>query len=217
MGKITVYLDKVINLVDTDLIGKADPYVVLHLEQDNLVFDKNYGKKTSKKIKGANNPVYNETFVWDNVKSLNNLVYVYSVYSILVNVPLTIIVWDIVLVRALSTTFQRLLRSLSPETKRYPHTHSFLSLSLSLFVVCLVAVVVVVVVIATKPISSCWYCSLLVMIQLLFLFLDSIVCGSKFGMMILVWMIKWEVARLVWKNWVLRPLLLVRTVSLITI
>jgi C2 domain len=68
MGKITVYLDKIINLVDTDLIGKADPYVVLQLEQDNVVFDKNYGKKTSKKIKGNNNPVYNETFVWDNVK-----------------------------------------------------------------------------------------------------------------------------------------------------
>jgi len=45
MGKLTVYLDKVTNLIDRDLIGKSDPFVNFHLEQDNWTIDKNYGKK----------------------------------------------------------------------------------------------------------------------------------------------------------------------------
>jgi len=45
MGKITVFLDKVTHLVDRDLIGKTDAYVTLELEQDNMVFDKGFGKK----------------------------------------------------------------------------------------------------------------------------------------------------------------------------
>ena len=74
MGKIKVFLDKITNLADTDVIGKADPYVIFHLEQDNIMFDKNYGKKKSTKKKGDLNPVYGETFEWDDVKSLKNLV-----------------------------------------------------------------------------------------------------------------------------------------------
>lgn len=45
MGKLSVKLDKVTNLVDRDLIGKTDAYVNFHLEADNWTIDKNYGKK----------------------------------------------------------------------------------------------------------------------------------------------------------------------------
>ena len=62
MGKIVVFLDRVSHLVDADIIGTTDPYVKFHLEQDNAIFDKNYGKKTSTKKKGDQNPVYGETF-----------------------------------------------------------------------------------------------------------------------------------------------------------
>ena len=74
MGKIVVFLDRVSHLVDADIIGTTDPYVKFHLEQDNAIFDKNYGKKTSTKKKGDQNPVYGETFEFDNVDSLKNLV-----------------------------------------------------------------------------------------------------------------------------------------------
>jgi Ca2+-dependent lipid-binding protein len=74
MGKITVTLEKIANLADEDTIGKADPFVKFHLEQDNIAFDKNYGKKQSTAKKGQLNPVYNETFVWDDVETLDNLV-----------------------------------------------------------------------------------------------------------------------------------------------
>ena len=74
MGVLTVFLDKIINLVDTDLFGKADPYVKFHLEQDNWMFDKNFGKVTSTKKQGELNPVYKETFTFEDVPSLKNLV-----------------------------------------------------------------------------------------------------------------------------------------------
>mmetsp|Transcript_68789 Transcript_68789/g.108437 ORF Transcript_68789/g.108437 Transcript_68789/m.108437 type:complete len:133 (+) Transcript_68789:115-513(+) len=74
MGVLTVYLDKIINLVDTDLVGKADPYVKFHLEQDNWVFDKTYGRVTSSKKKEELNPVYHEEFTFDDLPSLKNMV-----------------------------------------------------------------------------------------------------------------------------------------------
>ena len=54
--------------------GKSDPYVKFYLEQDNMVFDKNYGKQESSKKKNELNPVYGETFTFKDVPSLNNMV-----------------------------------------------------------------------------------------------------------------------------------------------
>lgn len=68
-----IYLDKVTHLVDEDILGKSDPYVKFHLEQDNMVFDKNYGRKVSKKKRGTISPEFHETFEFDDVPSLNNL------------------------------------------------------------------------------------------------------------------------------------------------
>jgi Ca2+-dependent lipid-binding protein len=67
MGKLTIFLDKVTNLDDDDFIGKSDPYVVFHLEKDGTFLDKNYGTKKSSKKGGTKNPVYGETFVFDNI------------------------------------------------------------------------------------------------------------------------------------------------------
>jgi Ca2+-dependent lipid-binding protein len=74
MGKLTVFLDKITNLRDEDTLGKSDPYVQFYLEQDNFLFDKGYGKQTSSKKKNELNPVYGETFTFDDVPSLNNMV-----------------------------------------------------------------------------------------------------------------------------------------------
>jgi Ca2+-dependent lipid-binding protein len=65
MSILNVKLLKVTNLADKDLIGKSDPYVKFHLEQDNVVFDKDFGTKKSTTKKGQLNPVYNETFAWE--------------------------------------------------------------------------------------------------------------------------------------------------------
>jgi Ca2+-dependent lipid-binding protein len=67
MGKLTIFLDKVTNLDDDDFLGKSDPYVVFQLEKDGTFLDKNYGTKKSSKKGGTKNPVYGETFVFDNL------------------------------------------------------------------------------------------------------------------------------------------------------
>eukprot|EP00173_Palmaria_palmata_P002754 Plantae.Rhodophyta-Palmaria_palmata.ctg28625.p1 GENE.Plantae.Rhodophyta-Palmaria_palmata.ctg28625~~Plantae.Rhodophyta-Palmaria_palmata.ctg28625.p1 ORF type:complete len:146 (+),score=26.88 Plantae.Rhodophyta-Palmaria_palmata.ctg28625:30-440(+) len=74
MGAITIFLDKCTNLKDADGIGKSDPYVKFHLEQDNVLMDKNYGKQTSTHKSNTCNPVYGETFTFSNVPTLKNLV-----------------------------------------------------------------------------------------------------------------------------------------------
>mmetsp|Transcript_30005 Transcript_30005/g.49550 ORF Transcript_30005/g.49550 Transcript_30005/m.49550 type:complete len:136 (+) Transcript_30005:151-558(+) len=75
MGVLTVYLDKISNLRDGDGIGnKSDPYVKFHLEQDNLLFDKNFGKQTSTKKENEENPEFGETFTFEDVPSVENLV-----------------------------------------------------------------------------------------------------------------------------------------------
>lgn len=74
MGKLTVFLDKISHLRDEDTLGKSDPYVKFYLEQDNMIFDKGYGKQTSTKKKNDLNPKYGETFVFENVPSLENMV-----------------------------------------------------------------------------------------------------------------------------------------------
>jgi Ca2+-dependent lipid-binding protein len=74
MGVLTVYLDKITSLRDGDGVGKSDPYVKFHLEQDNILFDKNFGKQTSTKKKNDLNPEFGETFTFDDVPSVDNLV-----------------------------------------------------------------------------------------------------------------------------------------------
>ena len=73
MGVLTVVLDRIENLRDKDGIGKSDPYVKFELEKNKLVFDRSYGKKESSKKKNDLNPVYNETFVWEDVPELSNM------------------------------------------------------------------------------------------------------------------------------------------------
>jgi Ca2+-dependent lipid-binding protein len=74
MGVLTIVLEKVTNLRDEDGIGKSDPYVKFELEQDNLIFDKGYGKKESTKKKNVLSPEYDETFEFPDIPSLNNMV-----------------------------------------------------------------------------------------------------------------------------------------------
>jgi len=74
MGVLKVFLDKITNLADDDKIGESDPYVLFELEQDNALFDKNFGERKSSKKKDEQNPVYGETFTFADVPSLHNLV-----------------------------------------------------------------------------------------------------------------------------------------------
>jgi len=73
MGKLTVTLDQITHLQDKDGIGKSDPYVTFYLEQDNMLFDKGYGKKESSHKKNDLSPEFNETFEWDDIPGLNNM------------------------------------------------------------------------------------------------------------------------------------------------
>lgn len=65
MGTLMVYLDKATDLANTDVIGKSDPYVKFHLEQDNWMFDKTFGKVKSTTQKDVLNPVWGETYAFD--------------------------------------------------------------------------------------------------------------------------------------------------------
>jgi hypothetical protein len=62
-------------------VYEADPYVIFHLEQDNLVLDKQYGKQESTVKKCTCNPNYGEVFSFENVPSLDNLVLSLKVYD----------------------------------------------------------------------------------------------------------------------------------------
>lgn len=73
MGILKVYLEKVTNLADDDHIGDSDPYVKFELEQDNMVFDKDFGDQKSSKKKDEPNPVYGEEFEFV-IPDLNNMV-----------------------------------------------------------------------------------------------------------------------------------------------
>merc|ERR1712130_525887 len=74
MGKAT-------NLKDADWIGKTDPYVKLELEQDNLFRDRDYGTQISSTKQGEVNPVWDETFTFSNIPTLNNMVLSLKVYD----------------------------------------------------------------------------------------------------------------------------------------
>jgi Ca2+-dependent lipid-binding protein len=72
MGILTVYLDKVENLLDDDFRGKSDPFVKFELEQNNVMFDKDFGEQKSSKKRDQQSPHYGETFHF-NIPSLHNM------------------------------------------------------------------------------------------------------------------------------------------------
>lgn len=73
MGIVTVVLEKIMNLKDSDGVGRSDPYVIFELEKERIGFDKKLGKKESSKKGNTCNPIYNETFTWHDVASLDNI------------------------------------------------------------------------------------------------------------------------------------------------
>eukprot|EP01083_Nonionella_stella_P089124 248647_1 len=72
MGILTIFLDKATNLKDKDTVGESDPYVKFELEQDNVMFDKDFGEMKSTTKSGELNPVYGETFNF-NIPTLENM------------------------------------------------------------------------------------------------------------------------------------------------
>jgi len=74
MGIVKIRLVKATNLADKDVIGKSDPYVRLELKQDNFLRDVDYGYQKSSVKQGDLNPVWNEDFFFNNIKTLENLV-----------------------------------------------------------------------------------------------------------------------------------------------
>lgn len=75
MPSLTVELVKIVNLKD-DSPGAdaADPYVKFDLQQNNRLWnDTNYGRMTSSVKKNERNPVYNETFVFRDIPTLENM------------------------------------------------------------------------------------------------------------------------------------------------
>lgn len=82
MGVVTVFLDKITDLKDSDGMGKSDPYCKLHLEKDNWgPLDKDHGTQTSSKKGNTCNPEYAETFSFHDVPSLESLVLHVTVYD----------------------------------------------------------------------------------------------------------------------------------------
>jgi len=73
MTILTVLLVKVTNLSDGAMgHDEADPYVKLEMEQDNLIFDNDFGAMVSSKQKNEPNPVYGEEFRFD-LPNLDNM------------------------------------------------------------------------------------------------------------------------------------------------
>jgi Ca2+-dependent lipid-binding protein len=74
MGRLTIHLDRASNLADTDVLGMTDPYVRFELKQDNWGRDHDLGSQRSSIKKNEINPVYDETFIFNNVPTLDNMV-----------------------------------------------------------------------------------------------------------------------------------------------
>eukprot|EP01083_Nonionella_stella_P122561 368853_1 len=72
MPILTVHLIKCTNLVQNAGTDVADPYVKFELEQDNMVFDKDFGEQKSTKKKNDMNPEYGEEFVY-NIPEIKNM------------------------------------------------------------------------------------------------------------------------------------------------
>merc|ERR1711865_800439 len=79
-GELTVVVVKASNLADKDLAGKTDPYVILELEQDNILRDKDYGTQRTTTKKGDCNPEWNETMTF-NIPTLDNMELSVKVYD----------------------------------------------------------------------------------------------------------------------------------------
>ena len=73
MGKLEVNLQKITDLKDEDHVGKSDPYVRFELEHDNLVFDKSYGEQKSSIKEEELNPIYDETFTFEDIPRLEKM------------------------------------------------------------------------------------------------------------------------------------------------
>lgn len=73
MGVLTIVLKSISNLRDEDGMGRSDPYVMFELEKDKWMFDRTLGKHKSTKKKNQCNPVYNETFTFENVPTTENM------------------------------------------------------------------------------------------------------------------------------------------------
>lgn len=84
MGVLTVLLDKLTDLRDTEafrmtnpgcILNPSDPIVIFHLKRDSHFLDTDYGTRQSSDRKHeAQNPIYNETFTFEDIKSLHKLV-----------------------------------------------------------------------------------------------------------------------------------------------
>ena len=72
MTVLTVHLYKITNLTDNAHIDEADPYVKFELEQDNAIFDQDFGSMRSSKKKNEQNPVYSEDFKFE-IPTLENM------------------------------------------------------------------------------------------------------------------------------------------------
>mmetsp|Transcript_2245 Transcript_2245/g.2594 ORF Transcript_2245/g.2594 Transcript_2245/m.2594 type:complete len:132 (+) Transcript_2245:68-463(+) len=72
MGVLTVRLVKATNLTDKDVAGKTDPYVIMEIEQDNMLRDKDYGSQRSSTKSGETDPVWDEEFQF-TIPTLNNM------------------------------------------------------------------------------------------------------------------------------------------------
>jgi Ca2+-dependent lipid-binding protein len=73
MGVLTVYLDKVLHLLNDEWLGKASPYVKFELKKEGFLWDKDYGEVKSSKVSDDLNPVYDETFTFNNIPSLDGM------------------------------------------------------------------------------------------------------------------------------------------------
>eukprot|EP00581_Thalassiosira_minuscula_P020018 CAMPEP_0183714334 /NCGR_PEP_ID=MMETSP0737-20130205/8881_1 /TAXON_ID=385413 /ORGANISM="Thalassiosira miniscula, Strain CCMP1093" /LENGTH=671 /DNA_ID=CAMNT_0025943241 /DNA_START=123 /DNA_END=2138 /DNA_ORIENTATION=- len=69
---LNVHLTKVTNLSDGARFDEADPYVKFEIEQDNVLFDKDFGEMVSTKKKNEQNPVYGEDFRFE-LPTLENM------------------------------------------------------------------------------------------------------------------------------------------------
>jgi len=72
MTLLTIHLSHATNLSDGNRFDKADPYVKFEIEQDNLIFDNDFGEQISSKKKNEKNPRFNETFRFE-LPTLENM------------------------------------------------------------------------------------------------------------------------------------------------
>merc|ERR1712032_460067 len=79
-GKLNVKVVKARHLADKDLAGKTDPYVILELEQDNILRDKDYGTQRTSTKKGTCDPDWDEEFSF-TIPTLDNMVLSCKVYD----------------------------------------------------------------------------------------------------------------------------------------